>query len=192
MATLQQSFRFDRRFALVSRPLGITADNSEVVIHDDELVATFGPWTVRTPLTNIESAEVTGPYRWFKVIGPPHLSFADRGLTFATNADEGVCLQFAEPVPGIDPAGFIRHPSLTLTVEDPAALAALLDRRHHQHGRDEGGIALEALANEVHDDLISLTTAELRRRAADLGLAGTSRMSKSDLISALSSPLSVQ
>jgi hypothetical protein len=36
-------------------------------------------------------------------IGPAHLSLADRGPTFATNPDAGLCLRFPEPVAGIDP-----------------------------------------------------------------------------------------
>jgi hypothetical protein len=91
----------------------------------DRLVARFGRWRVDTPLGNVASAELTGPYRpWMKVIGP-HLSLADRGLTFGTNTDAGVCLRFHRPVAGLDPLGVIRHPGLTLTIEDPAGLAAL-------------------------------------------------------------------
>ena len=61
---------------------------------------------------------MTGPYRWYRAIGP-RLSLADHGLTFGTSAARGVCLLLREPVPGIDPLGVIRHPGLTLTVADP-------------------------------------------------------------------------
>jgi hypothetical protein len=64
----------------------------------------------------------------WKVLGPPHLSFRDRGLTFATNQERGVCVRFHEPVAGIDPRGWIRHPGLTVTVEDPEALIAAIER----------------------------------------------------------------
>ena len=53
-----------------------------------------------------------------KTAGPAHLSLADRGLTFATNGDRGVCLIMREPVSGIDPFGLLRHPNLTVTVAD--------------------------------------------------------------------------
>ena len=64
-----------------------------------------------------------------KTIGPAHLSLADRGLTFATNRDEGVCIRFHEPVKGIDPLGVLRHPALTVTVDDVDALVASLPTR---------------------------------------------------------------
>jgi hypothetical protein len=81
---------------------------------------------VRTPVANVAGTELTGPYRRVTTIGPAHLSLSDRGLTFATNPDAGVCLRFREPAAGIDPWGRIRHPGLTVTVADPAGLAALL------------------------------------------------------------------
>jgi hypothetical protein len=61
--------------------------------------------------------EITGPYSAVMTIGAPHLSLADRGLTFASNADRGVCIRFAEPVRGIEALGIIRHPALTVTVD---------------------------------------------------------------------------
>ena len=43
--------------------------------------------------TNIVGAERTGPFQPWKVIGPPHLSLRDRGITFGTNSSAGVCLR---------------------------------------------------------------------------------------------------
>ncbi len=120
-------FRFHPAFRLAALPLGVRESTAAVTVGGGDLDARFGPWHVTTPLSNIEAAHVTGPYAWPKVIGPAHLSFADRGLTFATNADRGVCVQFRDPVRGIDPWGRLLHPSLTLTVADPDALAELLD-----------------------------------------------------------------
>ena len=59
--------------------------------------------------------------------GPPHLSFADRGLTFVTKADEGVCMRFVEPVTGIDSRRWVHHPGLTVTVADPHGLIAPIE-----------------------------------------------------------------
>lgn len=115
-------FRFHRVFRAVQRPLGISPETSEVRIEGTLLIVEFGRWCVRTPLSNVVSTELTGPYSWPKVIGPPHLSFADRGLTFATNPDRGVCVGFARPVRGMDPLGILRHPAVTVTVGDPAGL----------------------------------------------------------------------
>ncbi len=119
-------FAIDRWFGLASLPFGVTARRAMVELHHERFVARFGPWVVDTPLANIASAEVTGPYTWFKVAGPAHLSMQDRGLTFATTDRRGVCLTFREPVPGIDPWGRIRHPGLTVTVAEPERLVELL------------------------------------------------------------------
>jgi hypothetical protein len=63
-----------------------------------------------------------GPYGLVKTAGPAHLSFADRGLTFASNGDRGVCIRFREPVPGISPTRQPLHPALTVTVADVEGL----------------------------------------------------------------------
>jgi hypothetical protein len=118
------AFRFARIYRAAGLPLGITPATARVDLEYGDLIARFGPWTVHTPLRNVRSATVTGPYGYLKTVGPPHLSFADRGLTFATNPDAGLCLQFVEPVAGIDPFGQIRHPALTVTVDDVSGLQA--------------------------------------------------------------------
>jgi hypothetical protein len=92
-----------------------------VRLDDVVLDVVFGPWRVTTPLDNIASADVTGPYRAWKVLGA-RLSLADRGLTFGTDTRGGACMTFHEPVPGIEPTGLLRHPSLTVTVEQPHLL----------------------------------------------------------------------
>jgi hypothetical protein len=83
---------------------------------------------VRTQLGNIASAELTGPYGFLKTVGPAHLSLSDRGLTFASNRRQGVCVRFREPVAGMEPTGRIRHPGLTVTVADCAGLVTALQR----------------------------------------------------------------
>ena len=120
-------FAVDPLFRIVGAPLGIRPDACSVDVDDRELVARFGRWSVATPLSNLASATVTGPYSLPKVIGPPHLSFADHGLTFATNARAGVCLRFHAPVTGLVPFGPAMHPGLTVTVDDPDRLADLVD-----------------------------------------------------------------
>jgi hypothetical protein len=81
---------------------------------------------VQTPLSNIVEASISGPYALVKIAGPPRLSLVDRGLTFATNAQQGVCLRFRDPVSGIEPTGRVRHPGLTVTVDDPEGLLAAI------------------------------------------------------------------
>ena len=119
-------FRFDPRYRRAARPFGITPERAWVEVADGKLEARYGPWRVRTPLGNVIGAEVTGPYAFFKTAGPARLGITDRGLTFASNGERGVRIDFASPVRGIDPLGAIRHAELTVTVADVDELARLL------------------------------------------------------------------
>lgn len=180
-------FRFDPLFRLASMPFGVTPDHARVEVDDDRFVAVFGRWRVDTELQNVIAAEVTGPYWRPKVIGPARLSLRDGGLTFATNADQGVCIQFDEPVSGLLPVPWVRHPALTVTVAEPAVLATLLDRAHHDDrgSVDAEEVTAEDLSREVSDDLHALTAAELRDRARELGIDDVAKMKKAELIEAL-------
>jgi hypothetical protein len=121
------ALRRDEPFATASRLFAVTGSNSYVDVDDDRLEIRFGPWQLTTPMDNVESAEATGPFSWWKVIGPPHLSLKDRGITFATSTQGGVCLRFREPVPAIEPRGVIRHPGVTVTVDDPDDLVRFVN-----------------------------------------------------------------
>jgi hypothetical protein len=121
------SFHFSPIYRLPARALGIHRSTAYVKVGDGMFEARFGPWQVKTPLANVVGASVTGPYLVPKTIGGAHLSFADRGLTFATNARRGACITFRQPVPGIEPLGLLRHPGLTVTVDDPEGLVAALE-----------------------------------------------------------------
>lgn len=178
--TLRFPFRFSPRFAAVAFPLGIRPETCEVVVDDLAVMIRFGPWSLETPRSNVVSASVSGPYAWPKVIGPPHLSFADGGVTFATNADQGTCLRFGSPVPALLPMPWLRHPGATVTVDHPAALADLF---MPVRGRSISN--LDVTIDAVHDALSSMSTAELRSRAKDLGIRGTARMNKAELLVAL-------
>jgi hypothetical protein len=111
-----------------SRLFGVSSTSGYVYIDDDRMEARFGPWSVSTPIENITGARITGPYSWWKVVGPARYSLADRSLTFATRTDRGVEISFATPVRGLDPWGGARHPSLTVTVADPESLVEFLRR----------------------------------------------------------------
>lgn len=121
-------FRFDSSYRRLARLFGVTPERAWVEVGPDEFAARFGRWHVRTPLRNVAGARVTGPYSFLKTAGPARLSITDRGLTFATNADRGVCVSFHSPVTGIDRAGRIRHPELTVTVLDVDGLLRELGR----------------------------------------------------------------
>jgi len=128
----QFEMAFDPRFRLPLAALGVNPATAHVTLTPGRLVACFGPWVCRTAPSNVGAVSLTGPYHWYRAIGP-RLSLADHGLTFGTTATGGVCLQLRDPVPGIDPIGLIRHPNLTLTVADPQQFAAAM--------RDCAGIA---------------------------------------------------
>ena len=123
------AFAFDAGFRICELPLAVTPRRCSVEVAASTFAARFGMWRVETPLANISCASVTGPFSWWKVLGAPRVSLVDKDVTFATTAAKGVCIEFREPVPNVYP--FIRspHPGLTVTVDDPERLRALLASR---------------------------------------------------------------
>jgi hypothetical protein len=119
-------FAFDPRYERAARPFGVRPDRAWVDVGDGWLDARYGRWRLRTPLANVRSAEITGPYTFWKTAGPAHLGVTDLGLTFASNGRRGVLIRFHRRVRGIEPLGVIRHGELTVTVADPEELAQLL------------------------------------------------------------------
>jgi hypothetical protein len=122
-------FRFAAAYRLAARPFGITPESAWVEVHDDYLVARYGPWRLRTTLANISAVAITGPYRFYRTAGPARLGITDGGLTFASNGDRGVLVSFRERIPAIDPLRLIRHPELTVTVADVNGLVNALAAR---------------------------------------------------------------
>jgi hypothetical protein len=120
------SFRFDSSYRRLARLFGVSPERAWVDLGEAEFEARYGPWRVRTPVSNIADARVTGPYAFLKTAGPARLAITDRGLTFASNGDRGVCITFKSPVAGIEPCGRIRHPELTVTVLDVDGLVEAL------------------------------------------------------------------
>jgi len=111
----------------LARVFGVRSDRAHASISNDNvLTVRYGRWVATTPIANLRSVDVTGPYAALKVAGPPHLSFADGGVTFATNRDRGVCIAFHAPVAALLPFGLVAHPSLTFTVAQPDEFAARL------------------------------------------------------------------
>src|SRR4051794_20077506 len=121
------SFRFDPSYRAAALPFGVMPATASVTVDGGELTVRFGLWRLRTPLDNVVGTEVTGPYSFVKTAGPAHLSFSDRGVTFATNGESGLCVRFREPVPAPAPTGRLRHPGATVPVDDIAGLAAALE-----------------------------------------------------------------
>lgn len=110
------------------RLIGVRRGAAQVELTiDGRMVATFGRLTVETPIANICGYRLTGPYRWWKAIGPRG-SGADHGFTFGTSTHGGVCLCFREWVA----SRYVRGgqlEALTVTVEDVDGLARALEAR---------------------------------------------------------------
>lgn len=123
---MRHPFAFAPSYRLPALLLGITPRTAWVEVGSAGLEVRYGAWRLRTGLDNLASAERTGGFAWLKTVGPPHLSFADRGISFTPNGDAALCVRFHEPVPGIDPTRLLplRHPGATLGVMDPDRLLA--------------------------------------------------------------------
>ena len=124
----QFEFAFDSQFRPFLALIGVTSGTAHVTLTAEQLVARFGPWTCETAIGNVRDVCRTGPYHWYKAIGPRG-SFVDRGLTFGTTTRGGVCVLLREPVPGLTPVGPLRHPGITLTLAEPERFVASLRRR---------------------------------------------------------------
>jgi hypothetical protein len=122
-------FRFEhaRPFMVPLLIWGVTPQGGTVTVDGEVLRVRFGFVTLETSLDNVERAEVTGPYRWWRAVGV-RLSLADHGITFGTTASGGVCLTLREPVSvRVGPVPVpLRHPGVTVTVADPAGLLRAL------------------------------------------------------------------
>jgi hypothetical protein len=129
VATHRFDFRFTEAYWLAALPFGVRPPVAWVEVDDQWLRARYGPWRVSTPLCNVSKVEATGPYAFAKTAGPARLGVTDLGLTFASNSERGVLISFYEKVRGIDPLGLLRHPELTVTVEEVEGLASLLAAR---------------------------------------------------------------
>ncbi len=123
-------FDFDRRYERLLGVLGVRPDNSRVELHDDRIAVHFGRWSLATPWSNVKGTQITRDYQAIKAIGARG-SFKDNGVTFGSNTNAGLCLCFHKPVPSLlGPLGdLMKHPGMTITVEDCEGLQAEVERR---------------------------------------------------------------
>ena len=115
--------RVGRRSRPFLRLFGVGTGNAFVDV-DDELDAHFGRFRVHTPLTNIASWRIEGPWLWITAIGV-RMSIRHRDLTFGGSPRGGVRVDFRDSVR----LGPFRVPALYVTVEDLEGLAAALKER---------------------------------------------------------------
>ena len=121
--------RFPIGLGRQSRPLlrllfGVTPENAYVDLGDD-LEARFGYGLIRTPLANVVSWRIEGPWLWITAIGIRR-GIRDGVFTFAGTPKGGVRVDFQERVPTMR---FFRIPALYVTVEDVEGFAAALSER---------------------------------------------------------------
>ncbi|HYH92815.1 MAG TPA: hypothetical protein VD763_06630 [Candidatus Saccharimonadales bacterium] len=117
--------RLGRRSRPLLRLFGVGGPADAVVRLDDEgLDARFGFGHVATPIANIASWRIEGPWLWITAIGI-RMSIRHRDLSFAGSPAGGVRLDFHAPVT----AGPLRPPALYVGVEDLEGLAAALLER---------------------------------------------------------------
>ena len=116
--------RFPIRIGRRSRPLlrlfGVGDGNAYVDL-DGELDARFGFFRVSTPVSNIASGRIEGPWLWITAIGV-RTSIRHRDVTFGGSPRGGVRVDFKERVR----FGFLQIPALYVTVEDLEGLATAL------------------------------------------------------------------
>lgn len=119
--------RFPIRIGRRSRPLlrlfGVRDGNAYVDLNG-ELDARFGFFRVSTPVANIASWRIEGPWLWITAIGV-RTSLRHRDVTFGGSHRGGVRIDFRERVR----FGFLRIPALYVTVEDLEGLGAALAER---------------------------------------------------------------
>ena len=113
-------YDFDIRFAPIWRFFGADPEVDGVTIDDQTFRATYGKFSVSTPLANIASVTNTGPYRWWKSVGL-RASAVDSGITFGTTSRHGACVLFQEPIGQVIPPR-LNHAGLTVTIADPDGL----------------------------------------------------------------------
>ena len=120
--------RFPIRLGRRSQPIlllfGVRLGNAYVSLADDHIDARFGFFQLRTPLANVVSWRIEGPWHWVTAIGVRR-GIRHGDITFGGNHDGGVRLEFRAPVP----FGPLRTPALYVTVDDPDGFGAALDAR---------------------------------------------------------------
>jgi hypothetical protein len=102
---------------------GARPSNSYVALNGD-LHASFGFFSIRTPVENIRRWRIEGPWSWFTAIGVRR-GIRDGEITFGGNHRAGVKLEFKKPVKW----SLVRPPALYVTVADVEAFAAALAER---------------------------------------------------------------
>jgi hypothetical protein len=94
---------------------------AKVTLANGEFIATFGRFGARTPLSNIASWDITGPYNALRAVGVRR-TIPRPDLSFGGSAHGGLRVHFRERVR----AARLLNTELYVTVDDLEGLAAAL------------------------------------------------------------------
>lgn len=129
MATVRFPIRIGRKSRPLLRLFGVKGDNAWVDL-DGDFDARFGAYRLRTPIGNVKSWRIEGPWLWLTAIGV-RMSVRHRDLTFGGSPHGGIRVDFHERVRW----GPLRIPALYVTVDDLEGLGRALAERGIE-GRD--------------------------------------------------------
>ncbi len=127
MATIRFPIRIGARSRWVVRLWTARPETSYVDLGDGPdamLEVQFGRFRFRTPIENIASWRIEGPFHWIKAIGVRR-SVRHADVSFAGSAHGGVRIDLKQSVR----AGIFRVPAIYVGVDDLDGLAAELTRR---------------------------------------------------------------
>jgi hypothetical protein len=123
MSAIRFPIRVGRRSWPVLMFFGVRRDNAWVEL-DGDLDVRFGWYRFRTPMDNIVSWSIEGPWLWITAIGV-RMSIRHRDVTFGGSPHGGVRVDFRERVRW----GPLRVPAVYVTVDDLDGFAAELEGR---------------------------------------------------------------
>jgi hypothetical protein len=116
--------RVGRRSWGILRLFAVNRERPPVVRLGDDLEVEFGRVRFRTPVSNIVSWRIEGPWQWITAIGVRR-SVRHGDVSFAGSPRGGVRVDFRDRVRW----GIFRVPAVYLGTEDLDGLAAELERR---------------------------------------------------------------
>jgi hypothetical protein len=123
MTAVRFPIRVGRRSWPVLMFFGVRPDNAWVDI-DEDLDVQFGWYHFRTPIVNLASWRIEGPFLWITAIGV-RMSIRHGDVTFGGSPHGGVRIDFRERVRW----GPLRVPAIYVPADDLEGLADELKRR---------------------------------------------------------------
>jgi len=122
MTATRYPIRIGARSRALLRLFGVRGvENAFVDLDQTTITARFGWFEISTPVANLATWRIEGPWLWVTAIGV-RMSIRHRDLSFAGSPRGGVRLDFREPVR----LGPLRPPALYVGVEDLEGLGAAL------------------------------------------------------------------